>query len=377
MKTVAMIPARLGSKRVHNKNLRLIGGKPLIAYIVESVVNSGAFDEIYINSESDIFESIANDYGVKFYKRPNRLSSDKATNDDFVLDFIENINCDIIFQFLPTSPFVTSSDIREFYDMMMESDYDTLISTKDVQIECLYENQPLNFKQKEKTPPSQSLEPVKAYACGLMAWECDKFIENMGLFNSAYHGGNGKTGFFSISGFSSVDIDTVDDFMLAERIVDSINSTEYIEPEYYDPELHSGVHSEVHVPSILRNDGVEKDNYKEENKQLVSVDEVMERYGEESWMHRLVNTESNSCCIIHQRPGEGNRRHYHPSWNEWWYILKGEWDFEIEDEVHRVRKGDLVFIPKNKWHCITCAGDTPAARLAVSRADVAHVYKND
>ena len=59
MKKVAMIPARLGSKRVPKKNLRLILGKPLIAYIIEAAKASNAFDEIYINSEADIFGEIA------------------------------------------------------------------------------------------------------------------------------------------------------------------------------------------------------------------------------------------------------------------------------------------------------------------------------
>jgi CMP-N,N'-diacetyllegionaminic acid synthase len=379
MKSIVMIPARLGSKRIHDKNIRLIAGKPLVSYIIESVIESGAFslDEIYLNSESEIMKFIADDYGINFYKRPEKFSSDAATNDDFLLDFINNINCDLVFQFLPTSPFVSPSDIREFYDSMIESDYDTLISMTNVQIECMFENRPLNFKQKEKTPPSQSIEPVKAYACGLMAWVADKFKENMTEYNSGYHGGDGKTGFFTIGGFASVDIDTVDDFLLAERIMDSLNNTQYIEPEYYNPKLHSGVRSEVNVPLILKNDGVEKDNYEEENRLITNIDTLLENEPNDSWMHRLVNTENNSCCIIHQRPGEGNRRHYHPSWNEWWYILKGQWDFEIEGEIRRVRKGDLVFIPKNKWHCITCVGDEPAARLAVSRADVAHVYKNE
>ncbi len=372
-----MIPARLGSKRVHNKNLRLIGGKPLISYIIESVIDSGVFslEDIYLNSESDVFRTIAEDYGISFYQRPEKLSSDSATNDDFVLDFITKNDCDVIFQFLPTSPFTSSADIREFYDAMIEDDIDTLISTTDIQISCLYKNQPLNFSQKKLLPPSQSLEPIKAYSCGMMAWNSEKFKENMNRFSSAYHGGDGRTSFFSVGGFASVDIDTVDDFLLAERILEVIKRPQYIEPEYYDPSLHSGTRSEVDVPSILKNDGVENENYSEENQTVVNVDELMENHPEESWMHRLVNTESNSCCVIHQSPGEGNRRHYHPSWNEWWYILKGEWDFEIEGTVHKVKKGDLVFIPRNKWHCIPCTGTDPAARLAVSRADVSHVYK--
>jgi len=94
MKNVAMIPARLGSKRVHDKNLRLIGGKPLVAYIVEAVIESGVFalDDIYLNSESDIIKNIADDYGIKFYIRPSEFSTDTASNDDWVLDFINKVD---------------------------------------------------------------------------------------------------------------------------------------------------------------------------------------------------------------------------------------------------------------------------------------------
>ena len=58
-KIIAMIPARLGSKRIKNKNLRLLGNKPLIAHVIEAAIKADVFDEIYINSESDIFEEIA------------------------------------------------------------------------------------------------------------------------------------------------------------------------------------------------------------------------------------------------------------------------------------------------------------------------------
>ena len=79
MKNIAMIPARLGSKRVLNKNLRLINGKPLIGYIIDAVKKAGVFDEIYLNSEAEVMRSIADDYGIKFYKRPDHLSTDGAS----------------------------------------------------------------------------------------------------------------------------------------------------------------------------------------------------------------------------------------------------------------------------------------------------------
>ena len=64
MKLIAMIPARLGSKRVLKKNLRLLNGRPLISYNIETAVKTGLFDDVYVNSESDIFSEIAYRYGA-------------------------------------------------------------------------------------------------------------------------------------------------------------------------------------------------------------------------------------------------------------------------------------------------------------------------
>ena len=73
-------------------------------------------------------------------------------------------------------------------------------------------------------------------------------------------------------------------------------------------------------------------------------------------------------------PGEGNRRHYHPDWNEWWYIVKGQWQWEINGEKYIVKKDDFVFIPKGVVHKITAAGEGQSIRLAISRDDVIHTY---
>ena len=59
MEIVAMIPARLGSTRVKNKNLRLINKKPLIQYIIDTAIKSKLLDQIYVNSESEIFQNIS------------------------------------------------------------------------------------------------------------------------------------------------------------------------------------------------------------------------------------------------------------------------------------------------------------------------------
>jgi quercetin dioxygenase-like cupin family protein len=122
-------------------------------------------------------------------------------------------------------------------------------------------------------------------------------------------------------------------------------------------------------------DGVKSLNLDEANQEVANIEEIFERYGfESSWSHTLVNSKSNSATLICQMPGEGNREHYHPDWDEWWFILKGQWMWTINNEEKVINKNDFVFIERNKVHQITAIGDTPSIRLAVSRYDVDHVY---
>jgi mannose-6-phosphate isomerase-like protein (cupin superfamily) len=132
---------------------------------------------------------------------------------------------------------------------------------------------------------------------------------------------------------------------------------------------------EIDVPEILKKDGVIKNDFENENLPINNIDKIIEsRDNRISWSYRVVNTENNSATVISQLPGEGNRRHYHPNWNEWWFIIQGEWEWEIEGKIVLVKEGDIVFIEKNKVHKIKAVGNKPAIRLAVSRADVPHIY---
>ena len=376
IKIVAMIPARLGSTRVKNKNLRLINKKPLIQYIIDSAKKSKYLNDIYINSEAKIFNELANKNKVKFYKRDLVLASDTATNDDFALDFISNIKCDILIQLLPTSPFLSSKEIDSFISKMIDEKLDTLISVSDVRIESVYKNEPINFNQKEQTPPSQLLEPIKAYACGIMGWKAESFVDNIKKFGAAYHGGDGKIGFYEIKGYSTIDIDNEEDFLLAEAISISKN-IDAQEPSYYSPDVEPEIF-DANVARILNGDGVSLNNQDSFNLEKVSIDSLINKYGrEKSWSHTVINSPSNSATLIAQLPGEGNRMHYHHDWDEWWYIIEGEWEWLVEGDRKTIKAGGIIFIERNRKHKITACGQKMAIRLAVSRYDVDHVYTNN
>jgi len=232
-KIVAMIPARLGSKRIKNKNIRLLGGRPLICHVLNTAKKTGIFSEIYINSESDIFTDIAKEYSVKFYKRSKELASDDATNDKFVYDFLQNVDCDILIQINPTSPFYSVEDIKNFVKTMLDHDYDALHGVKEEKIEAIFQGKALNFDLFKEMPRSQDLEPILLHAGGLMGWKKDRFIKNMKRYNCATYGCDSKIGFFKLGGFSKIDIDNEEDFALAELVMKFKSKTNKLVKKYY------------------------------------------------------------------------------------------------------------------------------------------------
>jgi CMP-N,N'-diacetyllegionaminic acid synthase len=373
-----MIPARLGSQRVKKKNLRLLNGKPLITYSIEAAISSKVFDEIYINSEAEIFGEIAEQYNVKFYKRSENLASDKTINDEFAYDFIQNVPGDILVQLLPTSPLITPEEIKGFVSEMIAKDYDTLVSVANNQIACLYEGKPINFNLLKPHESSQNVIPVQSYATVLMAWTYSSFKKHMKKHGCAYYGSDGKTGYYVLKGLSTIDIDNEEDLELAEVALVSRSKSHKLEEEYYIPKKNRKEREEINVPDIMKKDSVVCRDFKHENLPLVQIEEIINsKDNSRSWCHRIINTENNSATLISQLPGEGNRLHYHPNWNEWWYIIKGKWKWEIEGKTYTVKRGNVVFIEKNKLHKITAIGDEPAVRLAVSRDLVPHVYPED
>jgi quercetin dioxygenase-like cupin family protein len=112
------------------------------------------------------------------------------------------------------------------------------------------------------------------------------------------------------------------------------------------------------------------------NETIAKFDEVIARHpGESSFGDRLVLTELVQGMFIYQSAGQGNRRHYHATENEFWVILKGTLKWEFEDETVTAHAGDVVLAKAGRWHKITVVGDEPTVRFAVVKPDVLHIYE--
>jgi len=136
-KVLGVIPARGGSKRLHRKNIRMLAGRPLIAYTIEAAQRAKSLTDYLVSSEDDEIIGIAEEYGAPVpFKRPPELATDEVRNIDVVdhaLRFMEKANgiiYDIIILLQPTSPIRDPKDIDRSVDLLWPSQCDTLASVK-------------------------------------------------------------------------------------------------------------------------------------------------------------------------------------------------------------------------------------------------------
>jgi CMP-N,N'-diacetyllegionaminic acid synthase len=125
-KAVAFVPARSGSKRVPNKNIRRLAGHPMLAYTVRAAIDSGMFDAVICATDSQLYADVARYYGaeVPFLRTPE-ISGDKSPDIEWVVWMLEQLKAQgreyEIFSILrPTSPFRLPSTIQRAWQSFNE-----------------------------------------------------------------------------------------------------------------------------------------------------------------------------------------------------------------------------------------------------------------
>lgn len=146
MKNLAIIPARSGSKGLKDKNIKLLNGKPMIAYTIEAAKKSKMFDEIFVSTDSEKYSKIAVKWGASVpFLRNESLSTDTASSWDVVKNSIVNYKklgkkFDTIALLQPTSPLRTSDDIIAGYNKMKEKNANIIVGVCEVDHSPLWSN---------------------------------------------------------------------------------------------------------------------------------------------------------------------------------------------------------------------------------------------
>lgn len=214
MKVVAFVPIRLNSKRVAGKNLKELGGKPLLRYILDTLTQVKSIDEVYVYSSSDEILPYLPE-GVKWLKRPESLDQDTTLGKDIYNAFINEIDADIYVLAHTTSPFIKASTIEDAVGKVKSGEYDSAFSAEKIQTFAWYENNPLNYSL-DNIPRTQTIEPVYIETSAF-------FIFNKNIWTDHHQRIGFKPYKAIIDKIEGVDIDWPEDFEFADKIMETFN----------------------------------------------------------------------------------------------------------------------------------------------------------
>lgn len=155
--TLGLIPAKGGSTRLAMKNIRLLGGKPLIAWAAEAARESGVIDRLILSTEDQAVADKARDLGIDVpFMRPQELARDPAGVVEVALHALEELEnagekFNTLIILLPTCPFRTATDVRRAYELFVAHDRPFLMSVAE------YSHTPFAAYRLDK---NDGLEPV-------------------------------------------------------------------------------------------------------------------------------------------------------------------------------------------------------------------------
>lgn len=224
MNNLAIIPARCGSKGLKDKNIKLLNGKPLMAYSIEAANQSEIYSHILVSTDSEKYRVIAEQYGaeVPFY-RSEKNASDVASSWDVVIEVLKNyrkmgVEFDTFTLLQPTSPLRDCQDIKGAYQLFNEKEAIAVVSV------CEMEHSPLwsnilpeddsleGFLDLASNRQRQKLQQFYRINGAIYMAKVKSFLENQNLYRSKCYA-------YKMEAEKSIDIDTELDFKIAETIL--------------------------------------------------------------------------------------------------------------------------------------------------------------
>lgn len=220
----ALIPARGGSKSVERKNIRELGGKPLIAWSIEVALKVPVIDRIVVSTDHPEIASCARAHGAEVADRPRELS----TEDALVIDAIRyhigkwrqsRQDTDIVVLLEPTCPYRSQEDIVRCLNLLVDDDCDSVATFQQAEVNPhrtwrLHDGHPEPFiSGANPWQPRQQLPPAYQLNGGVYAFVANRLPEE----GVSLLFGNSRG--VSMPAHRSVDIDSKIDFMVAEAVL--------------------------------------------------------------------------------------------------------------------------------------------------------------
>ncbi len=225
MKSIAIIPARSGSKGLRDKNIKELNGKPMMAYTIEAAVQSKLFDCVHVSTDSEIYADIAKSYGADVpFLREESLSADTASTWDalrYVLQKYKEAGqtFDLVTLLQPTSPLRDAQDIQKAFQIFREKDADAVISVCQMEhsmqiCNTLDETQSMyGFLDSNKIGARQALSRYYRINGAIYIQRTRMLLAKENLYNE-------KSYAYVMDKLHSIDIDDGIDFKMAEAAME-------------------------------------------------------------------------------------------------------------------------------------------------------------
>lgn len=220
MKTIAIIPARGHSKRLPNKNTKLLAGIPLLVHSINCAKKHDFIDAIYVSTDNEDIKNIALEHGVFVIDRPQELSGDlepTVTALKHVLESIEHEVSDVIL-LQPTNPLRPKHLLTEAFQRYKGNAYDSLftVSRNHQKLGTIEKGifKPFNYSIGQR---SQDLEPLYFENGLLYITKATHILNNQIITENAFP-------LIVDHPFALIDIDTQEDFDLTEFMINKYNN---------------------------------------------------------------------------------------------------------------------------------------------------------
>ena len=224
MKNIAIIPARSGSKGLKDKNIKLLNGKPLMAYTIEAALKSEQFDDVMVSTDSEKYAEIAKSFGAKVpFLRSAETSTDNASSWDTVAEVLDRYaengqTFETLCLLQPTSPFRTAEDIKIAYELYNSKADFAVISVCEAEHSPLWcghlpeSGEFLNFINEDAMNQRQAGGKFYRLNGAIYIVNCEKFKTDRYFYQSGSFA-------YIMPQERSIDIDTNIDFKYAEFLM--------------------------------------------------------------------------------------------------------------------------------------------------------------
>jgi len=223
LNTLAIIPARGGSRGVPGKNIRELAGRPLVAYSIEAALESEHVDRVVVSTEDEQIAAVAREWGTEVVPRPPELAADVAPTDPVLehavvyLEQLDGYHADLIVLLQPTSPLRPPGLIDACVERLLDTQADSLLTVFQGHTffwrrtaEGLAANyDPVHRPRRQDIPPGQRylLENGNVY------------VTRRHILMEQHSRLGGKIEWQEMRAVDSIEIDIPFDFWLAEQII--------------------------------------------------------------------------------------------------------------------------------------------------------------